>query len=119
MPGTAHVLGQLVSGCRFTYSGETALQDALEVLLAEARHAVLREVRLSATDRIDFLVDRCGVEVKVKGTAAAVQRQLQRYARSPLVDELLLVTTTHRHLDMPPELGGKPLTVAALIGPGR
>ena len=114
----ARAIADLVQTHRFRYRNEVELQDALEHVLLNSGHAVLREVRLSSRDRIDFLVGRTGIEVKVKGAAAAVQRQLQRYAHSPLLDELLLVTTTQRHLDMPADIGGKPLTVVALSGVG-
>jgi hypothetical protein len=37
---------------------------------------VEREVRLNARDRIDLLVDRVGIEVKVTGAWRDVERQL-------------------------------------------
>lgn len=75
----------------------------------------------SPADRIDFYLPRVliGIEVKVKGQADDVMRQLARYARSPKVQHLVLITG---HLRLMPvfgrlsELGHKPFTAIALGG---
>ena len=48
---------------------------------------------LSAADRIDFLVGRVGVEVKIGQPRRQILRQLERYAGSDRLDELLLVSS--------------------------
>lgn len=54
------------------------------------------------------------LELKVKGSAAAVERQAQRYARMEGVDAVGVVTTSSRlaaALRGPPTLGGLPFFV--------
>jgi hypothetical protein len=103
---------------RWTRSGSrgrarASYKQALGDVLSEAGFDVAREVRLNARDRIDFLVGRVGVEVKVAGATAAVERQLRRYAASDLVDELVLVTSRRLHTRV--EVG-KPVTVVVVGG---
>lgn len=94
----------------YHYSGEADLQAGLWVVLSPIPGAA-REVRLGSRDRIDFLVGRVGVEVKVGGTLAEVVRQLLRYAERDEIDSLVLVTTQQRHRGAPRELNGKPVLV--------
>lgn len=96
---------------RFNFTNEAELQEGL----AEHLHdfAPGREVELNATDRIDFLLDGIGIEVKVQGSRAAVLRQLHRYAQSPSVQGLILITCRARH-SMPETLNDKPLLVVNL-----
>lgn len=55
-------------------------------------------MRLDEAGRIDFLTaDGVGLELKVKGSATDVLRQLERYAHAPHVSALLLVTTRAQH----------------------
>lgn len=82
----------------YRFAGESALHDLLEDLLAEStNYHVQREVVIDG-GRIDLLVDRVGIEVKVGGTTADVCRQLRRYVASRQIDELVLVTNRARHL---------------------
>lgn len=100
----------------FVYRAEDQLQEGIAAALTAAGMPVTREVRLTARDRVDLLTGRVGVEVKVAGAADAVLRQLQRYATSDRIDELVLVTTRAHHRALPTQIGGKPLTVIALRG---
>lgn len=102
---------------RFRYCDETDLQVGLDGALRNLGYDALREVILSPTDRIDFLIDGVGIEVKVKGPSAAVTRQLARYAEHPEIEALILVTTRLRH-QPPRELNGKPVLVVALTMAG-
>ena len=73
------------------------------------------EVSLSAKDRIDFVVGRVGVELKVQASVAAMTRQLDRYAASDQIDWLVLVTASRKlGLSMPGELRGKGITTVIL-----
>jgi hypothetical protein len=76
---------------------------------------VERECVLSAGSRIDFLIrNSCqsvGLEVKVKGALASVQRQLERYARDPRVESLILATTRATHLRLEETFEEQPLPV--------
>lgn len=118
-PATAAVVEALNRG-RFRYCDELQLHDGMVIALNTAGIPVEgrnREVRLPGAGRIEFLLGGLGIEVKVKGPAGAVWRQLHRYAASDLIQELLLVTTRARHaVAAPIELDGKPVTVLVLRG---
>lgn len=104
----------IIDGCRFTWQDERQLQDGLEDALTQAGLTVHREVVLAPHERIDFLVDRVGVEVKVKGAPHTVARQLQRYAHSDRIDALVLVTSRAQHLTLPDQVAGTPVRVVFL-----
>lgn len=109
-------ISSLLSKYKFNGGSEYELQDAIAKLLVQSGFAFQREVKLSDQDRIDFMVGRCGMEVKIGHPWSTVVRQLQRYALSPDVDELVLVTNKIRLTDMPISIGGKPVTVAFMGG---
>jgi hypothetical protein len=109
------VISGLLTGYRFTWSDEEQLAGQLAEILTAAGIMVRREVRLAPRCRIDLLTGRVGIEVKVAGTAEAVARQLQRYAATGTVDELVLATTRAAHRGVPAVLGGVPVTVTYLI----
>ena len=108
----------------FRCGNEAELQKAIHDLLRKDLGLfgmIGREVPLSATDRIDFLIPTedggLGIEVKVDGSTSAVARQLQRYAESDRVTELLLLTTLRRHAPLDgTTLAGKPVHVLRLKG---
>jgi hypothetical protein len=100
-----------VAGCKFLFSTEEELQHGLEYAFGQVGLEFFREERLSDGDRIDFLVSRIGVEVKIGGSLAALAAQLLRYAQSPRLDALVLVTARRQHDNLPETLNGKPLTV--------
>lgn len=113
--GIATILG----AHRFRWASEADLQEGLALCLSEFGYPVEREIRLSARDRIDLLVHRTGIEVKVAkpGSATPIERvlaQLGRYAESDQIDELVLVSTSARHRIVPQTIGGKPLRVVVL-----
>jgi hypothetical protein len=90
-------LAAVVSRYRYLTNNEGHLQDGLARALDLEGIPYAREAVIAAGCRIDFLVARVGVEVKVNGSTTEVERQLRRYLASPLVDELVLVTTRARH----------------------
>jgi hypothetical protein len=100
-----------LSRYRIVCNAEAELQAAIADAMRAAGLPCEREVPLTPRDRIDLLVDRVGIEVKVAGSLHVVARQLQRYAASDRVDELVLVTTKGAHARMVDELGGKPVSV--------
>ena len=108
-------LAELISGTRFRFSNEAELQDAIEKVLRSQSVTYVREHRLSVKDRIDFMAGSVGIEVKVESSASTVLRQLWRYAASPEVSALILVTSKARHMNMPGEITGKPVYVAHLL----
>lgn len=101
---TAAAVVEAIRGCRFRWSSEQELQRGLAGALEAAGYTVAREVPLNAHNRIDFLIERVGIEVKTSGGWRDVDRQLQRYLTSPLLDELVLVTARARHRRIPPSL---------------
>jgi len=106
-----------IVSARVRASTESELHGYLHGALDKQYGKLVRsEVRLTAADRIDFMVGRIGIELKIKGSLSDVTRQLHRYAQSPDVDALLLVTTRMKLRHMPPTMNGKPVLVAVLIG---
>jgi hypothetical protein len=100
---------------RFAYVDEDELQQGLAAVLAP--FGVAREVRLDSRCRIDLLAGRVGIEVKVGGSAAALLRQVDRYAGLDTLDAIVVVTSRVRHLQPVDEANGKPvrwITVGAL-----
>ena len=87
---------------------ELRLQEEIAELFTEWNIGFEREVALTPRDRIDFLVGTIGIEVKVKGRASAVARQLLRYAEHERITELVLFTT-RTQIVVPHTLGGKPV----------
>lgn len=86
-----------VRGYRFVYAMEEQLHDGIAGVLERAGYEVEREVRLSSRSRVDFLIGRIGVEVKIAGSASEVARQIDRYLTSPMLDGVVLVTARARH----------------------
>jgi len=110
-------LSALVPSYRDEYDLQTALAGALE----QAGIRLEREHRLSdGESRVDMWVARQGIaiEVKIKGTAAQVIRQVSRYARCREVNTVVLVTTRASHHRVPRDLHGKPVVLVSLIGAG-
>jgi len=112
---TAEEIAALIFKTPFRYDDESGLQAGLALLFAANDIPFEREVRLSPESRIDFLVDRIGIEVKVDSSTPVVLRQLQRYALEERIGSLLLVTSRTRHKGMPEIINGKPLYVVHLL----
>jgi len=94
---------------------EYSVQEQVERVLTDACVAFEREVSLSPTDRIDFLIGEIGVEIKVGGSPSSVLRQIARYATSIRVSKLVLLVTRARIASLvPPAINGKAVTVVAI-----
>lgn len=103
-------IARILSMLRFRFATEAELQDGIAEALSG--YDVQREVRLNARDRIDFTLWGVGIEVKIKGGVSALTRQLVRYAELDEVKGLVVVTSqTQYALQLPRELGGKPMAV--------
>ncbi|WP_431976027.1 hypothetical protein [Micromonospora haikouensis] len=111
-------VAQLFGAHRYRYVNELELHDCLDEVLRAAGVVADREVRLTARERIDFLLPSgLGVEVKVAGSPGAVHRQMARYAAQPSIRALLLVTTRPTHLQgLPAGIGGVPVLSVLLRG---
>ncbi|KKN87381.1 hypothetical protein LCGC14_0258360 [marine sediment metagenome] len=108
------MLCEYIGAVPYDIQTEALLQRGISNQLIRVGIEHKREVRLSPTDRIDFMVGLIGVEVKTKGSRAALIRQLHRYAQSGLVDELLVVTTVPSLTRVPRELCGVPIRTLVL-----
>ncbi len=108
-------VAHLLAGYRLPVSNEAELQGAMEKAFRMRGIPHRREVTRGA-DRIDFVVDRVGIECKVDGSVADVTRQLDRYALWGELDELVVVTTKGKHLNLPRMLNGKPVRVHIVRG---
>lgn len=98
---------------RFTLADESALQREIAAELEQAGAAYEREVRLSSSDRVDFMLPgNIAVEIKLKGQRRAVFRQCERYVAHDNVRGLILVTNLT--MGFPQEINGKPCWVASL-----
>ena len=114
---TAHELCLLLERSLRGLGDESRVQAAIEALLKRQGIEHQREFVLSPKDRIDFLVGRVGLEVKVAGGRGAVVRQLERYAKHDCIESLVLVTTKSTLARVPMEMNGKAVR-AAVILPG-
>ncbi len=92
---------------------ERKMQQAVEDLLRDHKAAYSRESKIGVRDRIDFLCDRVGIETKIAGSYVEVACQLLRYAESPEIDSIILITNraTHRELDGLANENHKPIRV--------
>lgn len=101
------VMGAL-SRHRFTFQNEAELQAGIERALATDGVTFQREAALNERDRIDFLVlGTLGVEVKIKGGANSVIRQIHRYACSSVEAVLLVTSSLKLAAALPSEMNGK------------
>ncbi len=93
--------------------GEYALHDLVAAALSGAGLAFAREARIGPGARVDFLCQGVAIEVKRgRPPAAALGRQLTRYASCEGVDAVLLVL--ERWVDLPPIVCGKPCRALSL-----
>ena len=98
--------------CRF--ADEDQLQAMLTAGLCALGFDVEREVPLARGERIDLVVGRTGIEVKITGQTSSVARQLRRYATSERIDDLVLVTSCPRHAFVPRRIDETPVHVVVL-----
>ncbi|MDA8064462.1 MAG: hypothetical protein M0031_02985 [Thermaerobacter sp.] len=93
---------------------EFDIYSMIDAALADAGISFRREVRLAPRSRIDYLVGGVGIEVKRgRWDRLRIEAQVGRYARSDVLEELILVT--ERAVRLPPEVCGKPLHVLPLL----
>ena len=96
---------------RLRFGTEADLHDDVARLLTNLGIHFVRELRLTAEERIDFYLpdSMIGIECKVDGGPTAVASQLLRYAESKDIAELLLITSKRSHMLSVDELSGKPV----------
>ena len=92
---------------------EYQLHALIAAALRDGGFVVQHEAPIAPRCRVDFLVDRVGIEVKRgKPDRARLTEQVRRYLSSDALDGLIVVVDTRASL--PPRVGGKPLTVIGL-----
>lgn len=99
----------VLESTRFCWSSEDDLQRGLASAFTNAGLAVQREVRVDAHNRLDLVVGRVGIEVKIAGAWRDVLRQVVRYCTLDLIDALVLVTTRADHRRVFESSNGKPI----------
>jgi hypothetical protein len=107
----------LLTTYRYLIGSETGLQRGLERVLTDHAIEFVREHNLGADyGRIDFYLpqDKYGIELKVKGSRSEVLRQLHRYAQSPDISALILITGRARLAFAPITICDKPVLAASL-----
>jgi hypothetical protein len=100
---------------RLARSSESAFHADVERALATLGCEVKHEFDLGGGHgRVDFFIPdgSIAIELKVQGSSAHVARQVFRYAESPSVAAVVLVTTNAQHTKLPSVIAGKPLEVA-------
>lgn len=113
---TSAAIAAVLRGHRYLFDDEIELQDGLEDALSANGIAGEREVRLSSRDRIDFLIGRVGIEVKIGGNVDSLVRQLTRYAHSDQIDELIAVVSRPKLSAVPGTVAGVPVQVVFVGG---
>lgn len=108
------ILLTILQGFRFRFTTEDELQRGVAQALDRRKVPYLREHRLNAEDRPDFLIERIIVECKIDGSTQSLLRQVQRYAQHQEVDGIIVVTNRTRHRSVAGELNGKPIIVYLL-----
>lgn len=102
---TAELLA-LLRAARVDLSSEKRAQAAIAEAFARAGVAIEREVRLSPSDIVDFMVGGVAIEVKLRGARKKeVYRQLARYAAHDRVRAVVLVSNLS--MGLPETIEGK------------
>jgi hypothetical protein len=96
---------------------ERELNEVVADLFRAAGLSFASEYRLNPKDRVDFFMAGLGIELKTDGSVSALLRQLDRYAASDEIKELLLISTRRKLCLLGvDELRGKPITTFCLGG---
>ncbi len=98
---------QLIKKMRFDISNEKDVQAQLEKKLIEKEYEFEREFILDEDKKNipDFMVGNICIEVKIKGGALDIFRQLQRYTEFDQVQEIILLT--NRNIILPSQINCK------------
>ncbi len=103
----------IIRRTRIDLSNEKVSQSDLAQSFEESRILFTREVRLSKSDIIDFMIGSIGIEVKLHGAnKKAVYRQLCRYATHERVSSLILATNLS--MGLPETIEGKDVFIVRL-----
>lgn len=111
-------LGTLVVTAQHQWTTETELQASIAETLKAAGLEVTREVVLSGgLGRVDLMVGKVGIEVKIKGSWQQLTRQVMRYSHADEIKALLVVTTKAAHAQhVPVQANGVPILTVLVQG---
>lgn len=99
---------ELLKAARLDVSDEKRTQRDMAEVFDARGISYQREVRLSKSDIVDFMVHGIALEVKLKGANKRdVFRQLERYAEHDSVNALVLASNIT--MGLPAEIKGKPI----------
>ena len=111
----ATTLAALLGAQQFGFSDEDSLQAAIAAALAFEGWDYQREFVLDPTNRLDFLVGRVAVEVKIAGTSRQLLDQIERYSLDERVAAMVVISTITGHMGMPGHTSnGTPVKVVYL-----
>lgn len=105
----AQELKTLIQSYTYHFTTEIQLQDGIEHVFKAHNVPYIRE-KIIGLNRIDFVSLSIAIEIKIKGNLQNVIRQLHRYAQLPDFTEVILITSSNRHI-IPPTLNNKTITV--------
>jgi hypothetical protein len=103
---TAVDILSFLKGRCFDLGNETRLQREIARVFDKKNIPYKREVVLSDRDRIDFMVNNIGIEIKINGSSSKIFRQCRRYCKHNEVDELILAS--NKAMGLPKNIEGKP-----------
>jgi hypothetical protein len=84
---------------------EKILQEEIAIAFKAEGIPFLKEVSLNELGVIDFMVEDIGIEIKIKGQKMSIYRQLERYAKSPLIKTIILANV--KSMNLPSTISGK------------
>ena len=102
---TTPEITSLLSTYKLPLHDEKMLQRGIEEALTKNGVAFEREHHLDKASIPDFFINGLAIEVKIKGSAKSIFRQIERYSLHPDVKEILLIT--NKTMGIMPELNGK------------
>lgn len=95
-----------IQNARLELHNEKVLQSQIEAILKEKNVPYSREHKLDDYSIIDFMIEGyLGIEVKIKGSAMEIFRQIERYCEFSEVEGLVLIT--NKAIKLPRHINGK------------
>ena len=89
---SARGLAEYLYGRPYRLGSEKLMQDDVEIAFVRDGIEYEREKVLGPGDRVDFLVGTIALELKIKGRAAQIIKQIERYAMHDSIDSVVLLT---------------------------
>lgn len=98
---------EALNSTHFPLTHEISLHQKMEDVFTNYGISFKREVFLSKTDKVDFLIDgNLALEVKIKGSAMNIYRQCERYCTHDSVTGIILASS--KPMGLPKNICGKP-----------